>query len=317
MSQRNLTSLYWGVGLLVVGAFFTFFTFGLLAPYVQELVWGATVILALAGVGFLTYVALRPQRWWYLIPGFLLVGMASVVYLGAEGMVEGSALVAIVFGALALAHLIIFLMDREERWWAWIAAGSFLILTVVLALGARLDAALMGPVLFAGLALVFYLLYLFLPARVQRWWALALATTLAITAAFTFTVTVGTESVVARFWPVVVFVAGVAVLAWTVARLFAPAQPTVPAPAPGAEAPPVPEPLGEVLPVTEPYSEEEAPPAEATPQPEPMTDDLSEAPPADEAPTFSGAADAPTEAPPSPGPEEPEIPEGEDRPHSG
>lgn len=268
--KRSLTPLYWGIGLFAVGLVFTLFTLGPLARYETQVVWAVMVLLGLGGLAALAFGALRPERWWYFIPGFLLLGAAAVVYLGAYRGARGTVLAGILFVALGLGHLLIFLTDRVQRWWAWISAGSFFVLTAVVILASGLSPTVAGALLFFGLSLVFYLLYLFTPSSLHRWWVLALATVLILVAAFTFTVGQRERVALARYWPLALILVGVGLSVWTLARRFAaeppPAIPTPPEPvAPSvAGVTPVPEDLPErVTTSTPPPPAEDAPAEEA------------------------------------------------------
>lgn len=271
--QRSLTPLYWGLGLFAVGFFFTLFTFGPLAAYEPQIVWAVIVLLGLGGLATLAYAVLRTERWWYFIPAFLLLSMAAIVYLGVKREVQGLLLAILLFVGLGIAHLVIFLTDRETRWWAWISAGSFFVLSAVVFFGPRMPPALVGSVLFLGMSLVFYLLYLITPASLRRWWILALATALVIGAAFTFTVAGAAQASMFRFWPLALILFGVALTGWALVRLFTPTAPPTPASVP---KPPTTETGGEsrpsVMPVPEELPERVAP----SPPPEPTADDQGE-----------------------------------------
>ncbi len=271
--QRSLTPLYWGIGLFAVGLFFTLFTFGPLATYQEQIVWAVIALLGLGGLAALAYAVLRTERWWYFIPAFLLLSMAAIVYLGVKQEVQGILLAILLFIGLGLAHLVIFLTDRETRWWAWISAGSFFVLSAVVFFGPRMSPALVGSLLFLGMSLVFYLLYLITPASLRRWWMLALATALIIGAAFTFTMAGAAQASVFRFWPLALILFGVALMAWALVRLFAPTAPPTPTYVP---KPPTPDTGGEgrpgVIPVPEELPERVAP----SPPPEPEAEDQGE-----------------------------------------
>lgn len=220
MRRHSRAVLYWGVGLFVVGLFFTFFTFGSLSAYRDEVTWGTVGVLGLTGLGALAYTIVRPTKWWYFIPAFLLLSMATVVYLGLMQHMAGIWLAAVVFLALGFAHLAIFLTHMEERWWAWISAGGFFLLTGMLVVSDYLNATMTTLILFLGLAVVFYVLYLVMPRQRQRWWSLALATALAIVGGFTFTAATEASATWAVYWPLVLILLGIALLVWYLVQIL-------------------------------------------------------------------------------------------------
>jgi len=212
--------VYWGIALLVLGIFFTLFTFGQLKPYEQQLIWTTTLLLGIMGLILIAYMVWRPQRWWYLIPGFLLLSLAVAVYLGTQVGIKGNLLAAVVFSGLAVAYLFIFLTNRHERWWAWISSGSFFLLIAALLWGNAFSPPVLGTLLFLGMGLVFLLMYLFLPKTMQRWWALLLGATFIVVAGLVFSISVGSNSWAGRLWPLLMIALGVAVTAWSLVRLF-------------------------------------------------------------------------------------------------
>ncbi len=224
MKHHSKAGLYWGLGLFLVGLFFTFFTFGSLRAYQDEVTWATVGVLALAGLAVLGYSAVRPARWWYFIPAFLLLGMAIVVYLGVMRHVPGIWLAAVIFLSLAFAHLVIFLTSMEERWWAWISAGSFFLLTGILLVGGLLSATMVVLILLLGLAVIFYVLYLVMPHQRPRWWSLTLATALAIVGGFTFSAAPETSASWANYWPLLLILLGIALLVWYLARVLTAAE---------------------------------------------------------------------------------------------
>ncbi len=286
-----LAGLYWGLAFLVVGIFFTLFTFGQLQPYEQQLIWATTLVLGVLGLFFLAYTVWRPQRWWYLIPGFLLLSMAAVVYLGTQEGVGGALLAAIVFLGLALAHLFIFLTNRHERWWAWISSGSFFVLIAALLWGNSFSPPVLGTLLFLGMSLVFLLMYFFLPRTMQRWWTLLLGATFVIAAAFVFSVSVGARSLVGQVWPLLLIALGVALITWSVVRaLSRPGRPQASTPttesAPSVSPAPTGIPDEAVIPVPEDVPERRESVQPSTPEPpEPPT---SHPPSSDETPSAEG-----------------------------
>ncbi len=237
MKRHGKAGLYWGVGLFLVGLFFTFFTFGRLRSYQNEVTWVTIGGLGLAGLAVLAYSLLRPERWWSFIPAFLLLGMAGVVYFGVMRQAPGIWQAAIIFLSLALAHLIIFLTSIEERWWAWVSAGTFFLFTGILIAGHHLSATMIVLMLLLGLALIFYVLYLVMPHKRQRWWSLTLATALAIVGGFTFSAAPETSSSWANYWPLLLILLGIALLVRYLVQVLTAAERQEAALRPGVPSP--------------------------------------------------------------------------------
>ena len=296
---RVWTYLGWGVGLIALGLFFTLYTFGALDPYAATLTLLVSVLLALGGVGFLAASVAR-GAWWLVVPGCVLLGTGAVVYLGTNAQVQGGQLAAILFLALALAHLMLFATNRRERWWAWLVGGTFLVPAVLLLAGASFRDPFIGPALLLGWGVVFYTLYVVMPRERSRWWTLVLATVVVIGAAFVVTATEVVQQSWLRFWPLALIVAGAGVLIWTVARWsVVPQVPTVPVePAPATEPT---GPAGSVIPVDEtPVPSSVAAGTDVPPEPE-ATEAWEQAGEPLDVPTPEGEAsepEAPSDVPP-------------------
>lgn len=144
--------------LIAAGALLLLDRFGWLSG-VGSWLWG---LLFLAGGAAFLAVAWRDrERWWALIPGFALVGLAAAVLMGAAG---GPLFLAL----LGVAFAVVYATDHR-RWWAIIPAGALATLALVAYLGVAFPRYEAGWVFFVGLAATFLALVVQPPERRQRW----------------------------------------------------------------------------------------------------------------------------------------------------
>jgi peptidoglycan/LPS O-acetylase OafA/YrhL len=114
---------------------------------------------------------------------------------------------------LALAFANLYLVNRAEQWWAILPSGFMAVLAGVIALTAtvtRLET--LGAILFAGMGVVFALLYL-LAGKRRHWWALIPAGVLLLFGLLTYAVDSGVQTALWQWWPSALIVVG-AVLAF-------------------------------------------------------------------------------------------------------
>ncbi|MCJ7558898.1 MAG: hypothetical protein MUP90_18565, partial [Gammaproteobacteria bacterium] len=118
-----------------------------------ELIWA--ILLGLGGIAFLTVFITDRQHWWALIPGCTLVGVSITLFLEYFWPQAGSVTSGlIILGSIALAFLIIYLLNWEN-WWALIPAGVLFTLAVVAVLDEVYPQMDTGSVFFVGLGLTF------------------------------------------------------------------------------------------------------------------------------------------------------------------
>ncbi len=136
-------------------------------------------------------------------------------------------------GGIALAFLVIYASDREERWWALIPFGSVTVMVVVILFGARPETstALLGAVLFGGMGLVFFLIYALARERQRFGWALVPTAALGVMAlvALAGYAPQATPALAdtARLWPVLVVLFGLVLLGYASMRARREAVPAV------------------------------------------------------------------------------------------
>jgi len=77
--ENSRISIGVAIALIVAGVLFLLRNFGILGPVIN-LVW--IVLFAAGGVTFLWVYAANHERWWAIIPGFALLGLAAVIGFG-------------------------------------------------------------------------------------------------------------------------------------------------------------------------------------------------------------------------------------------
>jgi hypothetical protein len=147
-----------GIGLIIFGALALLANFGFLAGGEA---WIGGILFAAGGIAFLRVYNGRPRRWWALIPGSAMIGLAGAAL--ADGPLSGTYFL----GALGLGFGAIYYRHRRQ-WWALIPAGVLLSLAVVAGIDGILPRLDPGPVLFLGFAATFGALFL-LPEGGKRW----------------------------------------------------------------------------------------------------------------------------------------------------
>ena len=224
MNRKSLNTLFWGVLLLALGIIGLLYNFGALDDYMLMTTYIIAGLLALAGVAFLVIVVFQQERWLYAIPGTSFLALGSVVYLSTLDAVDPIWLGVLFLAGIAAGFLILFLSNRQERWWALLQAGTIitigvaglLVIQLVQPDTGALTEALLGASLFGGFAISFLLLYLFAGDHRKFVWALIMAGALAIFAAFLMASSYGESNVIVQIWPAVLNALGLVVLT----RLF-------------------------------------------------------------------------------------------------
>jgi uncharacterized membrane protein YfcA len=213
MREPQSRSWVWSLSLILGGVVLLLFNFGLLeayAPWPQAVLAGCC---ALAAAGFFIAFARRRQEWWRLLPAWTLAALAGMVLSSLLAGVDRSLIAAQVFGGLALAFGNIYLLARRERWWAILPGGFMLVLAVVVGASRWIaDLQLLAALLFGGLGLVFFLLYLLDGGR-RQWWALIPGSVLLVFGALALTAPSLQEGGLVRWWPLVLVAAGLLIWA--------------------------------------------------------------------------------------------------------
>ena len=157
----------WGSLLILGGLIFLLENLGLFE--LGGLFWA--LLLALAGIFFVTMFAQNRGNWWALIPGFTLLSVALLVALdelapSVSQWLGGS----LVLGGIGLSFLAIYLVERQN-WWALIPGGVMITLAVIAGLDEAMPGLGTGGIFFIGLGLTFTLLALLPGSQGQMRWA--------------------------------------------------------------------------------------------------------------------------------------------------
>lgn len=253
--SRPRDSVIWGAILVIIGASFLVWNLGMLAGFQVTATWILVAFFALLGLAFLFSYLNKRADWWRLIPAFTLLAVAAVIYLSARN-VATIWVAAVLLASIALAFVVIYASDREERWWALIPFGSMAVMMAVVVLSAlpQADILLLGAVLFGGMSLVFFLIYALAPDHHRFGWALVPTAVLGIMALVALTAYAPTAvpglSRIAQLWPILVMLFGAALLTYAAVKSGRGAPPAI-EPQPAASDIPLAPPAGKEEPQTE------------------------------------------------------------------
>lgn len=211
MTDRQVNLLVWAVALVASGVLLLLFNFGVLARYEPTAQYIVAGLLGVGGLAMLISYIWRRNQWWRLMPGWTLLALAVMILLSVNEGMARPYIAAILFVGLALAFANLYLVNRADHWWAIIPGGFMLVLAVVISLTmtiTRLET--LGAILFAGMGLVFALVYL-LAGRSRHWWALIPAGVLLFFGLMTYSVDNAVQSALLRWWPAALIVIGAGV----------------------------------------------------------------------------------------------------------
>ncbi|CAN5552703.1 hypothetical protein BH10CHL1_BH10CHL1_24050 [soil metagenome] len=221
MSAYRLNALLWSIGCIVGGILLLLFNFDSFAHYERWTQYILAGLLAVLGVVFLVAFLSSRQHWWRLIPGWTLLALAVMIYLSTGLTINGQQTAPILFVGLACAFGHIYLLDRAERWWAILPGGFMLVLAIVIGMS---NAIAHLEILFIGMGLVFFLLYV-ADGRRRQWWALIPGGVLTLFGCFVFAASYGEQYAIVRWWPILLILIGL-VFGWQATRR-SPPQPLI------------------------------------------------------------------------------------------
>jgi len=167
INTKFLLPVIGGILLIAAGVVFLLNNLGLF-----QLDWGLLIgpLFAIGGLVFLLVYILNTSEWWALIPGFVLIGIGTIIFMGQTLSPELNRFGGAVFmGFLGLPFLLIFIAHREH-WWALIPGGVLLSLALVIL--TENNSLLSGAILFLGMAITFFLVYILPKPAGKLSWAL-------------------------------------------------------------------------------------------------------------------------------------------------
>lgn len=243
--RRSRDSLIWGIVLLIVGLGFLLWNFDVFSEFQDVAQIALAAFFALVGLGFLVSYLITRGDWWKVIPGFALLAVAGIIFLGSrEAPAEWIGV--ILFAGLALSFAVIYFSDRQERWWALIPFGAMVVMSAAVLLGSLgWDERALGAVLFGGMGLVFLFVYLLSEDRSQFRWALIPTSVLLVMGLVSLTSAIAAANPalaqMVELWPVLLVIAGVFLLGLYISRPAPREAPTqLPPQPPPAEQPAAP-----------------------------------------------------------------------------
>ncbi|HLF25498.1 MAG TPA: hypothetical protein VJG32_04115 [Anaerolineae bacterium] len=149
-------ALVWGLTLIVLGVLLFAQNQGWLRVSFSFWVWACGGL----GVLFLLTALTNWSLWGALFPGFVLLGMAAVIYLSESTTASGNLVGSVFLSSIALPFWIVALI-RRANWWAIIPAGVITVLASMPLLSeTRLSGQAVGGIFFLGLGITFGLVRL-------------------------------------------------------------------------------------------------------------------------------------------------------------
>lgn len=201
MNKRN-SSMLWGIILVVAGVIFLLQSLGIVED-IGPLVFAP--IFGVAGLAFVMVYLRNKDNWWALIPGFGLLGLATLMLLDMF-LPRFSDMIgpAIVLGALSASFLVIYATEREN-WWAIIPCGTLATLSVITVLDELAPGFDAGLLIFIGLGITFFGVALTPTTGASRRWALIPGGVLTVFGAILLAESMATFAYV---WPAVLIIVG-------------------------------------------------------------------------------------------------------------
>lgn len=212
MIDSRLSTLTSAVGLSLVGVLILLFNFDILTQFEPSAQYLLSAILGGIGITFFAAYTSTKKNWWRLIPAWTLFALAAMIVSSTFRGFASSIIAALLFVGLSLAFFHIYTINRTDHWWAIIPGGFMLVLAIVIAISSFItQAETLGAILFAGMGVVFFGLYI-LGSRQQHWWALIPGSVLVVFGIFVFVLDAfGAESEggIFRWWPILLILLGV------------------------------------------------------------------------------------------------------------
>jgi hypothetical protein len=198
--SRILLPIIGGILLIAAGVIFLLNNLGMIALNWEMLIGP---IFALGGLAFLVIFILNTNDWWALIPGFVLIAIGVISFMGQNmESVADRWSGAIFLGLLGLSFLLIYIFHRDN-WWAIIPGGVLLTLAgVTLVPG---EGVLSGVIFFIGMAITFGLVYISPKPAGRLKWALYPAGILLLIGVLVY---LGAENLINYVWPVALLLIG-------------------------------------------------------------------------------------------------------------
>jgi len=156
-----------GILLIAAGVIFLLNNLGVFQIRWEKLIGP---LFALGGLVFLLVFIINTNDWWALIPGFVLIGIGTIIFMGQSF----SPVLDRVGGTIFLAFLglpfILIFITHPEHWWGLIPGG--VLLTLAADNLVSIKSMWSGAIFFFGLAITFGLIYILPKPAGRLKWAL-------------------------------------------------------------------------------------------------------------------------------------------------
>ena len=199
-TTRVLIPIVGGILLIAAGVIILLSNLGIITLDWEMLIGP---LFAIGGLVFVLLFVLNTDGWWALIPGFVLMAIGLIIFMGERevDLLEPWS-GAIFLGFLGLAFFLIYISHREQ-WWAIIPGGSLLTIAGVTLMTER--ELLSGMIFFLGLGMTFGLVYLLPKPAGRLKWALYPAGILFVIGVL---MSLGVTKLLNFVWPVALLIAG-------------------------------------------------------------------------------------------------------------
>lgn len=163
---KNRSNLVVGLALILLGGLFLLETVGVV-PAFSAVVWA--LVFAGASVFFAaTFVVSGKHHWGWLIPASVTGGLAAVIALSTTA-IDGVWLGALFMASVSAPFWLIYLLNRQEHWWALIPAYATAVVTAIILVSEQWAGELIGTLVMWSIALPFFFVYV---RNREHWWAL-------------------------------------------------------------------------------------------------------------------------------------------------
>ena len=202
--KRTNQLLAWALFLLGAGIFLLLKNLGVFQEW-GEVAWGG--IFAVVGLVFVIWFIFDRQRYWRAIAGFTLLAIGALILLGWRNVSLGNWGGALMIFGVALGFWAVSLASADN-WWAVIPAGVLTVVGLLVGLGADLSQAPWLAAFFAGLGLVFLLLYLVRFGQHDTRWAGIPAAALLLVGLVTWVGAQAGTAFLKQWWPAALMLGG-------------------------------------------------------------------------------------------------------------
>ena len=214
MSNKQ-NNLIWGIVLIVFGGLFLVESLGLIPEFSQAF-WAVTLgLVCLFFVAIFVYGGAR--HWVWLFPIFISGGLSLTIGLSFTD-INGTWIGALFMASVSAPFWIIYLLNREEHWWALIPGWVTAVVAFTALVAERWTGESIGALIMWSIALPFIVVYL---RNRAYWWALIPGFIMAGMGVVVLLSNRGAEAVIGSFVMIVMAVPFLAVYFFTKGQWWA------------------------------------------------------------------------------------------------